>query len=587
MAVTVTLVVAACGKDTSHVENVARGNRGPGLVAQLRQMPFSDSTLGVVTAVLRESGIGVYDDSAAAGLEPVRVTQWQARNLAVEAANGGGVSGAVLDKLTPSPTGAPPIAFLLAAWASGYNSPGALFVKALLGEPDWHRADSIVFPKLALTLFVADAISSSATSTAATIASTGGSATAPVQLVAFAGPCTTASSFIQNGISAVAIALKVSTSSGGFLSFLGKIWNTAVDIATGVVNGLIDLVTLPVVNLLVNVFGVIAAIAQVTSFLTQWRVGSTATPEENRFGVTPAVVTGTVRMQVDPPELPIPDVVIDCAAAAGVDMRDAGSAAGSTVTWDGRNMGREDLSSVLQADDELDANRSATYTYQTGQESSELAQSPNEHGGLLELIAHVERNDIEKVRLLFAKLLLDQIPEAVRAIVEPIAGPILGTATRQLAAISDVSTAAYVAIRFHSEPNPTATSPRRGSGLGGNGKRATIPMTCPLSTVVGYGWGDLSGNTILGEVSCFYVRTGRSTQLNIQIAPKAPERRPEDEPISIPGTDAAWIEHDCDQGLDFCYEVVVVVGQRGLGVGGGDARKDELVDITRRVLGVA
>ncbi len=139
------------------------------------------------------------------------------------------------------------MASLLAAWITTYDSSGARFVKALLGDRDWHRAQEATYPLLALTLFLADAsggVNASPTAFAAR----------PVAFAA-AGPCTAVTEFVQKAINAVASVLKVNTSGGGFLGFLGKIWNTAVDLATEFVKGLIDVVTRPVVNLLVNVFG--------------------------------------------------------------------------------------------------------------------------------------------------------------------------------------------------------------------------------------------------------------------------------------------------------------------------------------------
>jgi hypothetical protein len=479
---------------------------GPAQVARLRALPFGESNLAVVTKVLAKAGVGIYDDTAADGTQPVRVTRWQARNLAVEAANGGGIRGDVLAQLAATPPGAPPIGYLIGAWIKVYDSPASRFSAALLGPRDWRRPDQIVFPNLVLTLFLADATATSSPASGPTrgptrAAPSGMGRAAPAaadgagQVVlagwVAAGPCPAATSFVQRAIAAVANALRVNTSRGGLLGFLGRIWNTAVDLAAGVVKGLIDTVTRPVVNLLVDVFGVVATIAQVTSFLVQWRATLAPEPAETRFGVGTETITGQLRLQVDHPQLPIPALVADCAAAVGVDLRGAGSAAGSTLSWDGVNLGRADLSTQLGADTILGKDNTARYTYHTGQESTALAKSPKVSAGQLQVTAAVARGDIERVRQLFSKLLLDQLPAAIRSIVEPLARPVLDASTRQLAALADVKAVGYATIRFHGEPPPEPLALPGTSGAPGPGSpsvpstgaaNVAVPSACKLLT---------------------------------------------------------------------------------------------------------
>jgi hypothetical protein len=547
---------------------------------RLRALPFGDTQLGLVRSILEQAGVGI--DRAD---RPVRVTAWQAQNMALEAANGGGVPGATLDALAPVPDGSPPVAFLLAAWITTYDSPGARFVRALLGDRDWHRAEEVTYPLLALTLFLADA-SGGATASPTAFAAR------PVAF-AVAGPCTAVTEFVQKAINTVANMLKVNTSGGGFLGFLGKIWNTAVDLATGFVKGLIDIVTRPVVNLLVNVFGVVATIAQAASFLTKWRVVATPTPEENRFGILPDEVTGTIRLSVDHDQVPIPGIVVDCAAAVGVDLRDVGATTGSKVTWTENDP--NDLATRVSADEAVKPDHSATYTYRTSQETPELAKSPNEHGALMEIRASVQRNDVEKVRELFTKLLLDQIPDAIRSIVEPLARQLLDAPTRHLAEISDVDATVYVAVLFHTQPDPTPSAPMPAGpgGQGGHG-RAVVPTRCPDASVIGHRYSFLDSSS--GEpyapadgFRCVYVLPEQgTTQLHVLATGTLPPT-PADPPylpVAIPGTDGAWIDHTVDCYSNLCYGVLVFAGGRALGVVGGDADRETILAITRSILGV-
>ena len=92
-------------------------------VEQLRVLPFGESQVDGVAAVLHTAGAGVYPDGSADGTEPLRFLHWQVGNLATEAANGGGIMGATLDSITGRIDGVPPISYLIAAWVSSYPSP--------------------------------------------------------------------------------------------------------------------------------------------------------------------------------------------------------------------------------------------------------------------------------------------------------------------------------------------------------------------------------------------------------------------------------------------------------------------------------
>lgn len=121
------LLVAGCTKDAPGADSAARQKPR---VEVLRSLPFGDAAVGVVTEVLEQAGVGVYDDGAeVTDGKPVRVMRWQVRNLAIDAANGGGVPGNVLAELAPVPQGVPPVPYLLAAWIDTYDSQDARLKK--------------------------------------------------------------------------------------------------------------------------------------------------------------------------------------------------------------------------------------------------------------------------------------------------------------------------------------------------------------------------------------------------------------------------------------------------------------------------
>lgn len=171
-----------------------------------------------------------------------------------------------------------------------------------------------------------------------------------------------------------------------------------MELAAGAVEGLIKAVTQPVVDVMVSVFATIATVAQVSSLVTQWRATLAPDPQTAAFGVNGAVVTGQVRITVQHDEIPIPEIISDCADSVGLDLRHAGSTAGSKLDWDPINSGRDDLTTTSETDEALDEAQQAVYRYQTGQEDSETATKGEEHSGLLRLQASVHRGDIAQLQ---------------------------------------------------------------------------------------------------------------------------------------------------------------------------------------------
>lgn len=325
------LVLTACVPvDSGSGSGEAEGAQG--LVDRLRALPFGDDAIEAVDEVLEDAGALVQDEWDPGASEVVRVTAWQRVNLAAEAANGGGPTGAELEGIVPVPEGSPPVAYLVAAWALEFGSPGAEFSRALLGEQDYTRSDRVIFPMLVITLFLADAASDIDASTleVATARSAGTIepvvASAPAAFAVVAGVCNAVSNFVQNAIATVANAVKVSAENGGILGFLGKIWNAAVDLVAGVVAGLIDFVTRPIVGAIVTVFSAIETIRQVSTLILEWRATLTLEPDANRFGIDGEVVTGDMTVKVQDNRIPIRPFIVDWPGA--FDLRNAGSASG-------------------------------------------------------------------------------------------------------------------------------------------------------------------------------------------------------------------------------------------------------------------
>ena len=78
-------------------------------------------------------------------------------SIAVETHTGGGISGGSLNAAVRLPAGAPPFAFVLAGWITAARDDAARTAARIVGARDRGHADQVVFPTVALRLFVAGA----------------------------------------------------------------------------------------------------------------------------------------------------------------------------------------------------------------------------------------------------------------------------------------------------------------------------------------------------------------------------------------------------------------------------------------------
>jgi hypothetical protein len=150
------------------------------------------------------------------------------------------------------------------------------------------------------------------------------------------------------------------------------------------------------------------------------------------------------------------------------------------VTWTERNAGRADLSTRVGADAELAKDKTADYRYRTGQESAELAKSPDTETSALFVSATLHRNDVDKAQALIEKLVFDQLPSKIAGIVQALAKPYLDAVKARVAALTDLVTTASVYITYHVAAASPSVVPSAGAvSAGALGKTAVWPKTCP------------------------------------------------------------------------------------------------------------
>ncbi len=406
--------------------------------------PVPPGSQPVTTADLAAAGLAVFADPNAsspivavtATLDPTpwRLLKDQADAMSQEAAAGQGILGADLDNLLATADGLPPASYFLAGYVSAATTPGAALARRIMGAQDWRHAPSITFPNLVLTLFAADAaryanaLSGLQPQTARSRA-----------LSSSATLCSDAQAFINMTINAFFDALghlqspQIPKSGNGFVDgFLGGI-QAGFDLATGVVNGLIDAgrfvvinglkqATQPVLDEIAAVASTAALATEIVSVLRPWTVVVKADPVTNQRVKDPGPgIPGTFTVAVI---LPGPDawpaLAVNCAMVAGVTLPPL-KPIGAPVVWSLTQA----LPLVTRSGDltgVLDGNAAAALGYTTVVESAMDARGDLQTG-LVQSDVSITRKEISDAQKAIADLIFKQIPALLSPYLQPILQP--------------------------------------------------------------------------------------------------------------------------------------------------------------------
>ncbi len=305
---------------------------------------FTAASVRSAEEVLADSGIAtVANERSKAPLVgvtgPVRIrfTRAQVQAMALQAADGGGILGSTLGSVATAARGLPPFSYVLASWVLNAGTPGSRAVRNLMGPQDWHKAQSVVFPAIALPLFVSDVIANTPKLRSSSPKAAGENASSAAALTQamgfFDAPCSTVSNFVQGTILAVFNALQLTPASGGgvgagIANFFIKIWNGVLVLAQQVVQGLINKVSAYVVSKIRLAAGAAVVIANVVSYLNPWSVKVTGIPNPvvaGGIGLFSAKVDTGNGISAWPPAL------VDC-LPAGVELPPL-DAADADATW--------------------------------------------------------------------------------------------------------------------------------------------------------------------------------------------------------------------------------------------------------------
>jgi hypothetical protein len=449
IAVAFTVLASACGQG-------AAKDDGP-----TTTVPSADQLVTRLAA----AGIGVYDGydatapiTAISGdASPVRVQHDQLARFTAELASGGGVTGAELDDLVAMPDDAPPFSYLVAGWVTGYDSPEASQALTLLGGADahdWIHPATIMFPNLVLLLFVSDIARESAAEAATSLAPH-----QPIQGMLVVNPiaagtvCSGLSGWINGILDSIFESLKIDDDSW-VPSIISGIWNLAVDLAKGVITGIVDVLGATVLAAIKTGLAIAGTLSLMASYMKPWTVSLISDPASDRLtvqGEPPRTGFITATVTATGADSWAAEIV-DCANLAGVDLPSAGTD-GKPVTWKTKSLSPVQLATDAEHSDTVGEAGTAHLRYET------LPEPPENKDGTLyegqwQVTASVERlteGELEK--------LLDSIVFTGTAgdILKAVLGPLLDGVKSKLAALMRVNGSMIMPISYHLKDEPDET----------------------------------------------------------------------------------------------------------------------------------
>jgi hypothetical protein len=489
-ALVVALLVAACGGATA--PSAAPPTATPiasadpdsaATVAALRAVPYGAANTDAAIEALGRSGVAVVErvtstdplKAVVAPAAPLRLTRWQVHALGLEAATGGGLTGAELDALIPVPERAPRTSRIVAGYLARVDSPGARLGRALLGPRDWTKPDEIVIPSLVLMTLSAELAREAAKS--ASIGAPAPAAEFGARLAAIRGPivdggyattagiCSDVESFVDDTVSAVFDALKVKSDGSTAGDIAAGIWNFLVEIGEVIVKSVLEAITAPVLAVIRAVAGGVAVVGMIVAIVQPWALRVVGEPSSTRLAVGDEPgLPGKFEVTVDVGGIDDwPADVADCAALAGVPLPPIG-AVGAQITWKPLDQDPGGLMTSGEADAVIPEEGPARLATTTGSEPAEVAQG-DPQVGLVRGLVIVRRPGIRELRGALQSLLFAQLPSIVAAALQPILGPAIADLVDELDDIQDVKGGTDVSVLYHTRketPPPETRKPAEG-----------------------------------------------------------------------------------------------------------------------------
>jgi hypothetical protein len=350
--------------------------------------PADESSLPTLKALTRDqiiqllaaSGVAVVDDVEGSApvvpvtepRSPLELTVWQVDHLSLDLKSGGNIAGYQLDELgfaSGMPADAPPFSYLVAGWITTYGSEGSKRVLDVMGAQDWVHPDRVIFPHLVLLVFLSDLARDAAAAEAeiarpGLLAGPGGPPRAtPIVVDAARVAQCPLTSWVDNIVSGIFNAIKISTDGAGIKGVLAGIWNAAVDLAKKALIALAEVLTAPVRAAIKATVGIVGAMSLMASLLAGFEISATQEGATHWAHPEQSDQVGKFTIKVSSPLGDWPGYLLACARDLGFTLPDV-NPGGKNISWEDFSTG-DTVAFETSSDATIGSDLTAVFNYQT------------------------------------------------------------------------------------------------------------------------------------------------------------------------------------------------------------------------------
>ena len=451
---------------------------------------------------LTAEGVQVLEEGAelAELTSSVVLTRVQSDRMLADVGAQSGVLGLDLDALAPLPADVPPMSYFVASWVTTADSSAAATARSWMGEQNWTDAPHVRFPDAVIVLFVKDAADAAQAAALAlgddeeaidlsAFLPLGPDAVGVQQVGGFrapeapagGGPCATVLNFVGVAIGSVVNALRITPLAGGGAldevgNFFVGLFNGAVALTAGVIQGLINVITGPILAVLKVGIGALAVSTIFASFFQDIRVRIEVEPgqgvQDYHFAVGQAGdVKGQFVARSDSLTGQWPALLTDCAKGVGMPLPTA-TGAGDPATWTIEQGAALITPGTLSG--KVGADFTARLDFATGRESEIDHTKGDERNGNVFVRVRIPRKAVEDLlrfgrdTVISAKeVLLSQVPlppiralvdAALSAVIDPMLTRLQAEIAGGVAGRFTLSGIGLVNVGFHVPPT-TSTQP--------------------------------------------------------------------------------------------------------------------------------
>jgi hypothetical protein len=463
LAVSIVVGCAAAPSGSSRPSDTASAS--PGALDGAPVVEFA-STVDVLAA----SGIGVYEqpDSTdplkpiAEPASPLKLLRFQVDQLVAHANAGMGTAAATIDEATETDgQGKLPMSYVLAGYAATATTPGGLETKRLLGDQDLDQPDGLLFPDLAIVLYVGEVTSAgaklggtSALPLAGQLAAVERPGHAPPAALAAFSPCGAFGDFMSTVFQKIESAIlsiipDIPFVKAGIAWALGK----AIDAGKLALEQAQKLI--PFFEPIKQAIGLLALGMTVKSVLQPWSIRLTSDHDKAHYSVGAQVTEVTVKGTIDDGGGHLPKVVLDCLAIVDKSITDIhGGAKDSPVDWKFA-FGAEHVATFEALEKKLSDSKQTTFRFVMTDEPQRFHDDGPIVTNPMYIQLTVRRQDVATLKARLDKFARGIVQPAIfDALVGHFGNPLDG-----LVKLMTPTAQRRVIAEHHLAPTPTPTAP--------------------------------------------------------------------------------------------------------------------------------